>query len=108
MTDVEREQIDKEAQNIIQRCRDNLNTVKKTGNIIQAVTRENLSLRFPTRFDINRTAQPQKMARGLKFLAQEVEELYYLWSKNKGADQLSRYGTADLRLCFCICKKVGF
>ena len=32
MTDVDREQIDKEAQSIIQRCRDNLNNVKKTGN----------------------------------------------------------------------------
>ena len=35
MTDVDREQIDKEAQNIIQRCRDNLNNVKRTGDFMQ-------------------------------------------------------------------------
>ena len=31
-----------------------------------------------------------------------VEGLYYLCSKNKGADQLRSYCAADLRLCFCI------
>ena len=30
------------------------------------------------------------------------EELYYPSSKNKGANQLCSYCTADLRLCFCI------
>ena len=39
--------------------------------------------------------QLQKMARGLKFRIQIVEEVYYLCSENKGA---------DLRLCFRICK----
>ena len=34
---------------------------------IQAATRENRSLGFPTRSDINRPVQPQKQARGLKF-----------------------------------------
>ena len=29
-------------------------------------------------------------------------ELYYLCSKNKGADQLHGYSTADLHLGFCI------
>ena len=43
------------------------------------------------------------MARSLKFWIQE-EELYYLCSENKGADQLCSYCTADLRLCFRICK----
>ena len=33
------------------------------------------------------------MARGLKFCIYEVEELYYLCSENKGADQLR--GNAD-------------
>ena len=33
-------------------------------------------------------AHPQKMPRGLKFLFQEVEGLYYPCSENKGADQL--------------------
>ena len=45
-----------------------------------------------------------KMARGLKFRIQKVEGLYYLFSENKGADQLRGYGEADLRLCFHICK----
>ena len=38
----------------------------------------------------------------------EVEGLYYLCSKNKGADQLRGYREADLRLCFRICKKNVF
>ena len=48
------------------------------------------------------------MARGLKFLVYEVEGLYYLRSENKGADQLCGNGTADLRLCFRICKTPVF
>ena len=38
----------------------------------------------------------------------EVEGLYYLYSKNKGADQLHGYLASDLRLCFRICKKQIF
>ena len=48
------------------------------------------------------------MARGLKFYIKEVEELYYLCSENKGADQLRGYREADLRLCFRIYKKQVF
>ena len=29
-------------------------------------------------------------------------------AKNKGADQLHGYREADLRLCFCMCKKPVF
>ena len=43
---------------------------------------------FPTRSDTNQAVQPHKMARGLKFRIKEVEGLYYLCSKTKGADQL--------------------
>ena len=50
----------------------------------------------------------QKMARGLKFRIWKVKGLYYPCSENKGADQLRRYREADLRLCFCICKKAAF
>ena len=46
--------------------------------------------------DISKAVQPQKMARGLKFRIKEVEELYYLCSENKGADQLR---TAAQVLC---------
>ena len=34
--------------------------------------------------------QPQKIARGLKFLISEGEGLYYLCSENKGADHSAR------------------
>ena len=34
--------------------------------------------------------------------------MYYPCSENKGADQLCGYRTADLRLCFRICKKPVF
>ena len=63
---------------------------------------------FPTWSDTNQTVQLQKMARSLKFRIYVVEGLYYLYSENKGADQLHGYREADLRLCFCICKKPFF
>ena len=55
---------------------------------------------FPTWSDINQAVQLQKMARGLKFRILKVEELCFLCSENKGADQLRGYREADLRLCF--------
>ena len=67
-----------------------------------------MSSGFPTRSDTNKAVQPQKMARSLKFRILEVEEMYNLFSKNKGADQLRSYCAADLRLCFRICEKAGF
>ena len=63
---------------------------------------------FPTWSDTNQTVRLQKMARGLKFRIKKVEGLYYLWSENKGADQLRGYREADLRLCFRICKTLVF
>ena len=63
---------------------------------------------FPTRFDTNRPVQSQKMAGDGKFWIQKVEELYYLCSENKGADQLRGYREADLRLCFCLCRLLVF
>ena len=58
--------------------------------------------------DTNRAIQPQKMARGLKFRLLVEEGLFYPCNENKGADQLCGYRTADLRLCFRICKKLVF
>ena len=55
---------------------------------------------FPTWSDTNQAVQLQKMARCLKFQIKKVEGLYYLCSKNKGADQLRGHREADLRLCF--------
>ena len=57
-----------------------------------------MSSGFPSRSDTNRAVQPQKMDMGLKFRIQKVEELYYLCSENKGADQLRSHCAADLRL----------
>ena len=63
---------------------------------------------FPNRSDTNRVVQAQKMARDWKFWIQKVEELYYLCSGNKDADQLRGYREADLRLCFCLCRLLVF
>ena len=62
---------------------------------------------LPTRSDINQAVRPKIAARGLEFLIEKVEELYYLCIKNKGSDQLCCYRVADLRLCFRTCKKAG-
>ena len=67
--------------------------------------RENLFSGFSTRCDTNRPVQSQKQARCLKFWHLVEVELYYPSSENKGTDQLCSYCTADLRLCFRICKK---
>ena len=48
------------------------------------------------------------MAGVLKFRIKVEENLYYLYSENKGADQFCGYCEADLRLCFRICKKPVF
>ena len=63
---------------------------------------------FQTWSDTNQAVQLQKMATGLKFRIQKKEGLYYLFSENKGADQLRGHRKADLRLCFHICKMLVF
>ena len=63
---------------------------------------------FPTWSDTHQAVQLQKIARGLKFRIKKVEGLNYLFSENKGADQLCGYREADLRLCFRICKMLVF
>ena len=45
-----------------------------------------MSSGYLTSSGINQAVQLQKMAKGLKFRILEVEELYYLCSKYKGAD----------------------
>ena len=54
---------------------------------------------FLIRSHTNRTVQPQKMARGLKFRIKIEDGLYYPCSENKGADQLCSYCAADLISC---------
>ena len=51
---------------------------------------------FPNRSDINRAVQAKKIDRGWKFWIEKVDELYYLCSENKDADQLRSYCQADL------------
>ena len=70
--------------------------------------RENRSSGFLTRSDTNWPVQSQKNVRILKFWVEVEEELYYPSRENKGADQLYSYCTADLRLCFHICKNPVF
>ena len=43
---------------------------------------------FPNRSDTNQAVRSQKQDRSLKFQIYEEEEVYYLCSENKGADQL--------------------
>ena len=63
---------------------------------------------FPNRSDTNRPVQLQKQARSLNFWSDVEEELFYLSSENKGADQLRGYREADLRLCFRLCRLLVF
>ena len=65
-------------------------------------------IRCPTRSDTKEAVQQQNIVRDMKFQIWEVEGLYYLCNENKDADQLRGYREADLRLCFCICKKSVF
>ena len=58
---------------------------------------------FLGRSDINRTVEAQKMARRWKFWVENVEELYYPCSENKGTYQICSYCEAVLRLCVRIC-----
>ena len=60
---------------------------------------EKQSSGFLKRSDTNRPVQLQKMTRSLKFRIYVEEGLYYLCSKNKGANHLCSYCTADLHLC---------
>ena len=62
----------------------------------------NQQSRFLTKSDTNLSVQSQEKARSLKFQTEKGDESSYLWGKNKGADQLCSYCTADLHLCFCI------
>ena len=68
-----------------------------------AVSPENLSSRFLTRSDTNRSGD------GVRLEILEEEGLYYLCCENKDTDQLHGYRAADLHLSFRIlCKKPGF
>ena len=70
--------------------------------------RRQINRKTPAWSGTNQAVQLQKIARGLKFRIYVVKGLYYLCSKNKGADQLRGYCEADLRLCFRICKTLVF
>ena len=59
---------------------------------------------FLTRSDTNQPIHPKKKARIINFWLYVEEELYYLCSENKGADQLCSNCKAGLRICFHIGK----
>ena len=63
---------------------------------------------FSTWSDTNQAVQLQKMARGLKFRTEKVEGLYYLCSKNKGADQLAVTAKLICVFVFGLHINVGF
>ena len=63
---------------------------------------------FPNRSDTNQAAQALKTARGWKFWILKVEEFYYPYSENKGADQLRGYREAELRFSFRLCELLFF
>ena len=55
-----------------------------------ALSRENLSSRFPTKRVSNQSPQLQRLARKLKFHLQQVYIRYFTKSNNKDADQTAR------------------
>ena len=64
---------------------------------------------FPTKSDTNQALQSHRMAKGSKFRIYELEGLYYLCSKSKGADQLRGYtkirfshDAAHIRYCHSV------
>ena len=67
-----------------------------------------LSSGFLTRSNTNQAVQPQKMTRGLKFGFWKQRDCSSIYVGKKGADQLHDYHTADLPLCFHICKMQVF
>ena len=67
-----------------------------------------MSSGFLSRSDKKRPTHLQTKARILKFWIEVEEDLYYLCSETKGADQLCSCCTADVRLCFCIGKNPVF
>ena len=76
------------------------------GNMSRLVGKPTIG--FLNKSDTNQAAQAQTNARCLKFWILVEEGLYYLFSENKGVDQLRGYREADLRLCFRICRLLVF
>ena len=66
---------------------------------IWATTRQNVSSGVSEQPDTNRPAQPQKLARVLKFRLYNLEILYYLSSEQQRRWSGSADAQADLRLC---------
>ena len=57
-------------------------------SLLSVVTGENRFSGLATRSNTNRHVKSKKKVRILKFWVEVEEELYYLRSENKGADQL--------------------
>ena len=78
--------------------------IPHSGHSDQFETVENEQFGVPTRSNTSHSLQSQKQVRSVKFRVHVEEELYCPCSEHKGADQLCSYCTADLRLCFRICR----
>ena len=76
--------------------------------IIRASSRENLSSGFSTRYDSNRPAKQQKLARSLNFRIYKKEVLYYLGSEQQRCWSDCADAQADLHLCCLHMAKTGF
>ena len=76
--------------------------------MLEPLHEETNNLDFRTRSYTNCPVQSQKKARSFKFRIKVEEGLFYLRSENKSADQLCSYCTADLCLCFRICRLMFF
>ena len=63
---------------------------------------------FPIRSDPNRAAQPQKLARVLKYRLYNLATLYYLSRENKGADQTARMRSLICAVVVRIWQKTHF
>ena len=62
---------------------------------------------YPTRSDTNRAVEPQKIARGWHFWFRKLRK-YSIYVTKKRRWSAARLQRADLRLCFRICKMLGF
>ena len=60
----------------VSKTRKSLKSLQLESMVILATSSENLSSGLPTRSDINRAVQPQKMARGLKFRIYDIDNIH--------------------------------
>ena len=70
------------------------------------MTKPVFSISNPVRHKLDCTAREDGL--GFDFFIKRVDGIISICSENKGVDQLCSNYTADLLLCFCICKNACF